>query len=511
MFNWREKGELIKEVNKNSLALFQSSWKEDSCWKWLTYLQTQMESFESEKRGIDIETDFFYSMVHTIDFELLEKISDSLRRVIDTLVTSRTNQVNTVNVTADFKASLEDACIAFDLKAEEGLSVLTSKTTLLPEEKKDTFLKVLSQVGALYGEFCIPFSLTSALLLYYRPIQSFASLEDFTKLLQDSTTKKKNILEVWAPILRYLAQGFFSSDGDVKDEAVFYLVSTATDPVALKNKVYTLFYQVLLFVAFRGFGTLNEEYQSDLIRIHLWSALTIGVPVEKLLKEKLASEPVLDFYISCSGAFAEALSQSTQSLFASNQSQVTVSQFIQKFTSLNSQKDFESKVQKAYVASEMKLHGWPAESAEKLLRLISLFIHLRECTLVDYRGFLEDEGVIQPPYNFKELMQKDLSQLEQNNIREYFQLLHRAIKLKIELIVAFQSVDYSEEPFLSRMLTLNELYSDVYGEPYSPLVVFDEEKGDWKFRKELPPGPWKVVSSISEDTSPPEEIPSVDT
>jgi hypothetical protein len=80
-------------------------------------------------------------------------------------------------------------------------------------------------------------------------------------------------------------------------------------------------------------------------------------------------------------------------------------------------------------------------------------------------------------------------------------LLHRPIKIKIELIVAFQSVDYSEDPFLSRMLLLNDIYTEVYHEPYGPLVIFDENTGEWKFRKELPPGPWSVAALEFEEES----------
>lgn len=506
VLQWRDKQELLTEVNKYSLALLQSSWKDDSCWKWLIYLETQMREFRSEKRSTDVDGAYFYSMVHTIDFDLLQKIKNSLRNCIDTMVSERVVNVTNINLTSEFKDSLKDACKSLQL-SEKGLNVFVAKTTLLSSEKQDLLLKNLAELGILYDGLHVLFSLTAALLLYYRPSQTFANFDSFKQALNDTSAKKKDLVLLWAPIFRYLAQGFFCYDGDIKDEAVFYLTANPIQPVSLKNKIYHLFYRTLLFVGFKNFSYIEDELLKQLVKFHLWWAIDMGLPVEFLIKEKLADQPLLDMYINLSGTLAESLLQSDQLLFLESQDKVTINQFITKFTSQNTKKDFDQKNQKTYVEAEVKLHYWPLESIDKLLRILSLYIHLRECTLIDYRGMLEDEGARKAPYNFKELMQKDLTEMEKQNIHEYFRLLHRAFKLKIELIVAFQSVEYQEEPFFSRMLTFNDLYSEVYPEPYGPLVLFDENTGEWKFRKEFPPGPWKIAALDIKD----EDIPQDNT
>ena len=63
-------------------------------------------------------------------------------------------------------------------------------------------------------------------------------------------------------------------------------------------------------------------------------------------------------------------------------------------------------------------------------------------------------------------------------IERYFTLIQRPVRFKIEIINALASVAWDQDPYLPRAMALSDVYTDVYGEQYGSLVIFDEKEGN---------------------------------
>ncbi len=94
-------------------------------------------------------------------------------------------------------------------------------------------------------------------------------------------------------------------------------------------------------------------------------------------------------------------------------------------------------------------------------------------------------------YRWNEIIQRDLTDKEIEKIKDYLTYLHRPERIKMEMIVAFETVPWNQNPYLFRILKLNEIYIDVYRGVFGALVYFDEASGEWKLDKNLP-NPWRI-------------------
>lgn len=502
MKSWKDNLQLVREVNEFARRLFDAGWKADSVWQWLAYLEQEMAEFEEERRIVDIQAAYFYSMVNTIDFTTLEKMRDALKRLDTDLILPKRQTAPPAERTSppggSFWPQIAVACEGFHLETDATERLLT-KTASFTQEKAKIFIERLAALSLLYDSFAMLFGLIAAALLYHTPPGTFVRFSAFREALQGAGAAKKPLEETWPPIMRYLGQGFLGRDAEVRDAAVYYLSANPIDGQTFENSIYRLVYRILLFLSWYDFANLAEENQETVVELHLWPALEIGIPVEIVLQEKLGAEPFLNYYVYYSGFFAEVIRQSNQTLFPEKKDGITVGQYIQSFVArYPEKKDLLVENQRSYVADEIRVHQWSEDKEEALFALVSLYVRLRECRLIDYRNWLTEEGVEKPLYEWKRLLEKDLSDVEREKIRQYLQVIHRPVKLKMEMITAFGEKQWREEPYLSRVLVLNELYTDVYPEPNGPLVVFSEESGGWELNK-LMVDRWKDFDELTEE------------
>jgi hypothetical protein len=71
-------------------------------------------------------------------------------------------------------------------------------------------------------------------------------------------------------------------------------------------------------------------------------------------------------------------------------------------------------------------------------------------------------------------------------VKRYFKLVNRPVLLKVKIVLVLQSINWQEEPYLSRLLSLSDLYESVYGIRYGNLVYFDENIGKFVLNMNLP-------------------------
>ncbi|MBI2444032.1 MAG: hypothetical protein HYV42_02195 [Candidatus Magasanikbacteria bacterium] len=439
-----------------------------------------------EQKGVDLEIDaaFFYAVVDSIDFERIDSLRIVLADWREFVVEKKfalspigsegypTEWVGTVGL-----LELNQVGENYLLRVLSGLSAADQPTAL----------EQLRNLAAQYQAFKLYFSHFAAMLLYYTPPGAFALFTEFKeKFLQGVMLQKDELWEWWAAILRFVGQAVIGRDGEVRDLAISWFSSQSFGQRLLGTRFNRLLFLALVYAAWFDFKILNGEFQERLCQHLIWRAISLGVPVETLLKEKLAEEPQANQYVYFSGLFAENLLKNDEVIFFSGSQTMTISAFLQAYLSQAKDKDLDPTSQQSYVKKVMTGHGWPAEARRYLERILDIYLHLRECDLIDYRGFLTEEGGRREPYDWKALMQRDLTAVEKDRVKEYFKLLQRPTRLKIELVLAFESVSWQKEPYLSRVLALNEIYDDVYDLPYSPLIYFDEPGRIWKLRKEIP-------------------------
>ena len=147
-----------------------------------------------------------------------------------------------------------------------------------------------------------------------------------------------------------------------------------------------------------------------------------------------------------------------------------------------------------YINQAIAEHKWPLGLKPLLQKLLYLYIHLRDCDFVDYRGILTEEQILSDKYDWKKIVRQDISDKDTEELREHFKLFDRPALTKAKLITAFESVPWEDEPFLSRVARLSDLYSEVFPSfDYGPIIYFDEREGKVKFNKKLPDSwytPW---------------------
>lgn len=363
---------------------------------------------------------------------------------------------------------------------------LSSMQSSIGEEKK---LQLIEETD-LYHGFADDFKPIAAALAYYHPqghrIVSVKSLDESIRLLEQSDLEKTKEREVWEGIMRFVGQSFFSFDTHVREWVLSFLSSAPLDKQIFEDKRVTSFLSICFYIAARDFKDLTEEDKFAVLNILGWWLISTGVPLRVLLEEDLANQPNILYYEFYSGQYARLILESDAVIFYGDRKNITVREFFQSYFIYAGENDLDGLKQVNYVNEKIKIEGWPIQIKNRLLELLNVYLHLREMDLVDYRAILSDGGIIPPQYDWKKVLQTDLTEEDQKAIKRHFSLLMMPTKLKMELIVAFQSVSWKEEPYLSRVLVLGDLYQDVYNPPYSPLVYFDEADGDWKINKELP-------------------------
>ncbi|MFZ2189254.1 MAG: hypothetical protein WA057_03595 [Candidatus Magasanikiibacteriota bacterium] len=486
---WQERKKFLAGFVLMTENLFGNNWQEQSVWEWSRYLLEEIDTeVPTAKIGWDKDATFYYALASLIDFESLtdlakkiEKLKTDLRNLNINLIQRKNLEVKRVNL--DWKKIFTD----LDLHDNE---IMTWQNLLesVPDENRDSLLSDLENIAKVYKDFRVNFSLVSAGLLFYVPEGTFANNADFVTAFDNINPNEIIEVERWTPFMRYLGQACFSADTDMSNWAVDLLMTHEMEEKIFADMVDYMFFFFALHLAYLGYKEFDAPTKVGIWSLFSFWAIAFGVPISMVIEDFLATQPDINSYIFNSGLLAETLKKSPTILFMDTEKNMTVGGLIQRFEAFAGDNDLDVYKQVNYVKTIVKDFGWSSKSEDILIGVLHFFIHLREMDFIDYKGILVEEKAQENPYDWEKVIRNDFNESDLFRIRRYFYLLQRPILLKVQLVPAFLSVDWQKEPFLHRILQLNEIYQDVYGEMHDPIVYFDEKTNEWKMNVDLPKG-----------------------
>lgn len=480
---WQKRLESVSSALSAAEEFFSSAWKSESVWQWLAYLEEEMSRFDFTRAVSDKRDAFYLVMLEQINWATIVDLRDKVNEVVDIIENSpRVAVVQMANI-----ESWKALGARLDLD-KQGIELMSAKVLGRSDVAQLRINRQLTAVAELYGSFKSQFKLSAAVLLYYSPPSRYQKITDIEKIGEEPVVD-------WAPVMRLLGEAVQSHDGEAMDWAgkFLYVNATQLDKNIFENEANHLLFVVLLHLSLGNFSELNEWRQARAVEWYAWPALCFGVLIEKELREYLAGRPLLSDYLIHSGGFSELLRYSAQ-LIRAGGDQTTVGGFIKGFLSFTKGDGRDATEQDLYISQAIAEHKWPADLKYLLQKLLFLYIHLRDCDFVDYRGMLAEEQILLNKYDWKKIIRQDISDKDIEDFREYFKLLDRPALIKTELINAFESVPWGNEPYASRVALLSDLYAEVFPSlDYSPIAYFDEKEGKIKFNKKLPDSwytPW---------------------
>lgn len=480
---WQKRLESVRTTVSLAEGLFGGAWKGESVWLWFGYLQEEMSRFDFFQPVFEKRDAFFIAMLEQINWEAISILRDKINEIVVAIESGQRGIIGQPTNIETWKT----LGARLDLNPQ-GIELMSAKIFNRSDIVQLTISKQLETVAGLYESFKLQFRLIDAALLYYSPPGGPARLSDIEK-------EPDVPIVDWAPILRILGQAIHSHDGEALAWAgkFLYVNANQIDKNIFEYEADHLLFIMLLHLSLGNFSEMNEWRQARAVEWYLWEALCFGVLVEKELQEYLAGRPLLTDYIINSGSFSELLRYSAQLIYV-GVDQTTVGGFIKGFLSFTKGDGRDVVEHDLYINQAIAEHKWPTGLKPLLQKLLYLYIHLRDCDFVDYRGILTEEQILSDKYDWKKIVRQDIGDKDIEEFREHFKLLDRPAFTKAKLITAFESVPWENEPYLSRVMRLSELYSEVFPSfDYSPIVYFDEQEGKIRFDKKLPDSwysPW---------------------
>ena len=494
--------QLISDVVLKSQTLFGGFWDVHSVWRWIGFLQEEIdEVYDLNSKAYNLDESFFWSNVDQIDFKQLGEILEELNE-LDRLLAN----IGASSSEVEFSDKWYEVGKQIGLSTE-GTDLFLSKVQGLVGESRDKAMVVIKELLPIYTGFHAFFSLQAAVWLYYTPDDPVLTLEEFEEKLDSFEKSGARSLDDLQSIMRYFGECYQGRESRMRNWVIDFLGTAPLTKETLEDGTLYLIFSIMLFISFRDFKELLDEDRVGLVWKYAWSGILMGMPVDELIKDSLANQPFVNYYTFYSGAYADVMGYSTTPIYfleTDKTTKLNVGDLLGRFLNKAGEKDLDGYFQSSFVNELIVNNKWPDQLKNILLKLLYLYVHLREMDLIDYKAFLSEEGVKEYPFDWKAVVQRDLTEDDKEQIKRHFVLLKRAVKLKAELVVAFESVDWKQEPYLHRVLVINELYTDVYGTPFAPLVLFDEEAGGWHLNKELP-NAWKDFNFLPAYLFKPEE------
>ena len=267
--------------------------------------------------------------------------------------------------------------------------------------------------------------------------------------------------------------------------ALRILSGPAFTPQMVTDERHAFLFKICINLVFSKYKNLFPNQQELLLKTHGWWAIAFGVPLEDMVETQLMLEPEILAYIARSGKLAETLLTSEATIAPGGQP-MAVKDLLTGFLAAAGENDRAESAQQAYVVSIIRSHQWPESAAEATLRFIQFYIHLRECDLADFNGRLSEIGR-KPRFDWKQFLTEDLTDQKLEDAREYLSLVRRPAMNKIRIVAALNSVPWTEEPFFTKALALSNVYEEVFGPKFGPLVYFDGQTGGWTTNLDFPP------------------------
>ncbi|KKQ27991.1 MAG: hypothetical protein US42_C0003G0048 [Candidatus Magasanikbacteria bacterium GW2011_GWC2_37_14] len=375
--------------------------------------------------------------------------------------------------------------IASDLDTAFVNTVLNLLDYNLLSEIKDVLTKLIAnkteaeaqKLDELIKQFEPDFSNIAAVLLCSLPTDTSVALEEI-----DSK-------DLTPGFYRFLGQSVLGHEHQVSFEAFKILESSVFNNQKNTTKDKLIFIAVI-FLAYNQFKSLSYTQQIELLLSYFWSAIEVGVPVAEIFAEQLLTENSLVEYINTSILWGKTILESKEVIFIDkNKQNFLVGDLVIKYLIMAGNDILLEDKQNSYLEKIIKENNLNSDKKEKLISLLSFYLRLSTCSLVDYNGLLHEQGLVKTPFDWQELINNGISDLQAEEIKKYFSQLHQSLSIKIEIVNSLQTMsNWREEPYFERMLALSQSYEDVCGLYFGPLVYFDGEKDKWDFYVELPNG-----------------------
>lgn len=476
---------MVGKIRAAAESIFNGAWSSASVWEWSSMMLADYERY-GQPQIDEKEKVFFGAVSEQLDFSGLEKLSVALGNIAGRL------SVGTpiVGNNAGSNNGIDHLLQSLDI-TEDGCEHFKNLCAASQNYGINAIMEDLKILVGLYQITKPVFSLTASLLLHYIPPDVIADLDDFDREFYYVSALKEvgKKIEVFPKFFRFLGQSFFSGDLDTREWVVIFLSDFDVDKTTLDRIVDKLLFIALLHISFYDIGDIIQTDMRLFVGRYLWWGMQFGVPVEKRLEELLAARPHLNDYLLYSIDLSDNLLNSKAILsFSAGSVRATVGEFINEMALTAGDKVLAGYAQVDFVDDYMRRNKLPAQLRDHLLKLLHIYVHLRECDFIDYRGFLSGEN-LKERMNWSALLNHNLDEAHIEEIKRYLNLIQTPARMKIELLAAFRRLNWREEPYLSRVLILNDIFEQVYGHDFSPLVYFDAETMEWKLDISFPE-PW---------------------
>lgn len=473
----------MRRLRDLSVRIFGFNWYDKTLWKGLDLVITDWDNKATADMN-DLESAFTVAVLCRVERDALVNMETALlaaEKILGPIsaVSSGASADKTV-----FGPAWEDHWWLLGVDTN-GAEFLAKRAARLQAAELDSLLGHFDALTVAYDAVAGQMLAAGALLLYFNG-DEYYDLETLTAEFASGAVSD------WLSAWRFLGQAFYGNDGAVGKLMLNYLLDRQPDFSGQTASANILFETILLFFVWRDYEYLFADIKAILFKKYLWAALAVGVPLEKLVKLDLAEEQFLDYYLSSCHNLTVSLAESTEQFIGTELDTTTVGGFIKSFLATAGASDSDGYEQASFVRAQIAENHWPVEWEGLLLRILYLFVHLRECDLIDYKGLLSEAGLVPRPFEWKQIIREDLTVEKLKIIKEYLITYNRPFTAKMEMIVEFMKVAYDSEPFLSRILALSELFDEVYGPQLSPLMFFSEEEGKWRLNNTLPPRPVTV-------------------
>jgi len=498
--------QLLIDLHSRAQSFLRGQWDHNGAWGWLDDLVIDFGEYDEQNRDVDIDTAYFMSLVESLDTAHIENVSRRFQEMTAFFDGLRNDERLTL-ADESFRDGIAIYGFSFHLNVD-GVNMLSAKTSFLPEELQTQTAQVFDNFFEAFIQFSEHFGVVAGLLLYYVPTITFRDFDEMMEVIKDSRGGDEDdvAIDIWMDVFRFLGQGFFSSDGDIHTYALYFLLGNTMTDADWKNPIIRYQYLLYLFITYRLFATITVMEQEQLLALHTSDALQFGVPLTHLLREFLGQVEFLPYYLANTDMYAKSLKQSTERVLLGQNNPLTVGMLVSAYDQTSDETYVLPDTVKEYVRAHATEHTWSPSAFLGIDTLLFLYANLNERTIVDYKGFLSENGEA-TVYDWKQVMTHDIDKNISLRVDAYLRYVNVPTRMKVEIQNAIGSVPWQEEPYFSRALALDEIYTTVFGEPEGPLVMFDEPTQTWKLRKEIIQGPWKEYREQTKKDDPPTPLP----
>lgn len=452
--------------------------KSETVWDWLNCLHTDLSALRADYFNYKVTSTFLLVLNEFVDYDVINLMNQELLTLKRLLSTEGTGQ----KILSSAQNVIEEKLMALGVD-EVAQKVFIDRLSRISSVGAEDVTAVLDDLIDLQEEIAPMIKIIASILLYHLPTNTPIVFSEFKKkwdlMPGDMIDEMK-----FAPLARYLGQAFYGRDSELVSWAFAYFASRPLTKAIFQFDSENLINIITVYLLFRGFTDLDKDQQNYILDFQSWPALLYGVPLEEILKDVLADEDSIQEYILRSSAFADLLLASEQNAVIAANGSFFVGEIIEEFLKLKTD-DWDATIQNSFVDMVLARHKLPDDIHPILIRLLRLYLHLRDCDLLDYKGYLSEAGEM-TIYNWRGFLTNEVDYEVIEEASRYFKRVNRPVMFKVKIVNILLDLDWRDEPILPRVILLSDLYESVFGPRYGRLVYFDESTERFELDQTLP-------------------------